>query len=186
MTATEPARAARPIAPGIRAAPDEVAAFLFHEVRLLDERRYEEWVDLFADDGRYWVPCNEPGADPSRHVQIVYDDVASLRLRVRRLLTGKQYAQDPPSRTCHAVSNVYVPLDADADGDRAEAGGGEDEVVVHSVNTVVEARRHHRKNVFAALCAHRLRPDGEGFRIVEKRVDLVDNDQFYDDLTFLV
>lgn len=185
MTATEPA--SRPAAPpAIGVAPGEVCAFLFHEARLLDERRYEEWVDLFADDGRYWVPCNEPGADPARHVQIFYDDVASLRLRVRRLLTGKQYAQDPPSRTCHAVSNVYVPLGADGGGAGPGGGAGEGEVVVHSVNTIVEIRRQHRKNVFGAMCTHRLRPEAASFRIVEKRVDLVDNDQFYDDLTFLV
>ena len=30
--------------------------FVIHEARLLDERRFREWMELFADDGTYWVP----------------------------------------------------------------------------------------------------------------------------------
>lgn len=169
---------ARP-APVVRLAGDDVVAFLYHEARLLDERRYDEWVELFADDGHYWMPANEPGADPRTHVQIVYDDVASLRARITRLTTGKQYVQDPPSRTCHVVSNVYVD-------DDAQPAEQPDEVCVHSAFTAVESRRHHHKHVFAGRARHRLRRDGASFRIVEKRVDLVDNDQFYENLTFLL
>lgn len=166
----------RPATVPIRVAGDDVAAFLYHEARLLDDRRYDDWVDLFADDGRYWVPCNERDVDPVRQVQIVYDDVAGLRSRVDRLTSGKQYVQDPPSRTCHVVSNIYV----------ADAGGAPDgELTVHSAFTLVEARRQHHKHVFAGTCTHRLRPEAGTFRIVEKRVDLVDNDQYYENLTFV-
>ena len=34
----------------------EVEQFLYHEARLLDERRLHEWLDLLTDDVRYWMP----------------------------------------------------------------------------------------------------------------------------------
>jgi len=34
----------------------EIADFLYREAELLDERRYREWLDLLADDIRYWMP----------------------------------------------------------------------------------------------------------------------------------
>lgn len=149
-------------------------AYLFHEARLLDERRFDEWADLFADDAVYWVPCNGTAVDPARQVSIVYDTVATLRSRLERMKSGKQYAQDPPSRTCHVISNLYV------------AGESAEEVVVHSSLVVFEARRHHHKDFFAGSCTHRLRPEGDSYRIVEKRVELIDNDQFFDNLTILL
>lgn len=151
-----------------------VSAFLFREARLIDERRFDEWVDLFADDGQYWVPCNGPASDPNRQVSIVFDTVEMLRTRLERMKSGKQYAQDPPSRTCHVISNVHVE------------DGSDGEVVAYSSLVVFEARRHHHKDFFAGACTHRLRSDGDGFRIVEKRVELIDNDQFFDNLTILL
>lgn len=160
----------------VKAADADIAAFLYHESRLLDERRYDDWADLFAEDGLYWIPCNDRDIDPARHVSIVYDDVEALRGRIDRLNTGKQYAQDPPSQICRAVSNVHLD---------ATANHGED-VVVYSTLLAVEARRQHTKHVFGASCTHRLRRVGGGLRIVLKRVDLVDSNQFFENLTFLL
>jgi ethylbenzene dioxygenase subunit beta len=33
----------------------EVEQFLYREARLLDERRFHEWLQLFADDVRYFM-----------------------------------------------------------------------------------------------------------------------------------
>lgn len=180
-TATEPVvnpRDPRGDATPVRAASPEVTAFLFHEARLLDERRYDEWVSLFAEDGLYWMPSDDLTADPATSVTIVYDDVDALRSRIGRLNTGKQYAQDPPSRICRAVSNVSVEVE----GEVGEGG----ELTVRSVLVAVEARRHHTKRVYGAHVTHVLRPSGAAFAIVRKRVDLVDNDHFFENLTFLL
>ena len=47
---------------------DEVEQFLYHEAELLDERRYEEWLTLFTDDVRYWMPMrrNVPHDESAR------------------------------------------------------------------------------------------------------------------------
>src|SRR5215831_1324381 len=34
----------------------EIEEFLYHEADLLDERRYEDWLALVAEDVRYWMP----------------------------------------------------------------------------------------------------------------------------------
>src|SRR5205814_5944535 len=90
-----------------------VEGFLYHEAQLLDERRFEEWLELFTDDALYWVPEGEE-EDPVRRVSIAYDDRRRLHERVLRLQSGFAYAQDPPSRTCHLVGNVRVQ---EADGE---------------------------------------------------------------------
>lgn len=106
----------------------EIEQFLFREAYLLDDNRYTEWLDLFTDDIRYWMPVMERRyrAD-SKGVNILnsghYDErefsneneVAnldetkeSLARRIERLKTGMAWAEDPPSRTCRMISNVVV------------------------------------------------------------------------------
>ena len=34
----------------------DLIGFVVHEARLIDQHRFEEWLDLFADDGYYWMP----------------------------------------------------------------------------------------------------------------------------------
>src|SRR5262245_43050296 len=94
----------------------EVEEFLFQEASLLDERRLEEWLALCTDDIHYWMPlrrttnvkdlANEftkPGG-----MALFDDDKRTLALRIQRLAVGRAWAEDPPSRTRHMVSNVRV------------------------------------------------------------------------------
>ena len=106
----------------------EVEQFLFREARLLDARRFHEWLDLLTDDVRYWMPtrANRYPAnskaisilDGSRYEEgdlsredelaILDEDKDSLTRRVNRLDSGMAWAEDPPSRTRHFVSNIEV------------------------------------------------------------------------------
>jgi 3-phenylpropionate/cinnamic acid dioxygenase small subunit len=95
----------------------EVEEFLYREAELLDERRYEEWLQLFTDDAHYWmpmrrnVPRGEPGREFTRHGSEVnwFDEgVDTLTRRVRQIQTGIHWAEEPPSRICHMVSNVQI------------------------------------------------------------------------------
>src|SRR5512147_3168555 len=89
-------------------ADEAVERFLYREARLMDEHRYEEWLGLWADDARYWVPCNEDDIDPTRQVSIIYDDRERLQQRVERLMSGSVLAQDPKPRMRRLVSNIEV------------------------------------------------------------------------------
>jgi benzoate/toluate 1,2-dioxygenase subunit beta len=76
----------------------EIEAFLYHEARLLDDGRLDDWLALFTPDAYYWIPCNADDVDPARHVSLVYDDRQHLADRIWRLQSGWAHAQDPPSR----------------------------------------------------------------------------------------
>src|SRR5919109_5280340 len=87
---------------------DECRALLEREARLLDERRFEDWLALYAERCVVWVPAGEQPGDPRREVAIYFDDRRRLEDRIFRLRTGKAWSQVPPSRTMRIVSNVEV------------------------------------------------------------------------------
>jgi 3-phenylpropionate/cinnamic acid dioxygenase small subunit len=102
----------------------EIEQFLFFEVRLLDDRRYSEWLSLCADDIFYWMPMrrNRLTRDRDRELTEVgelahFDEnKTSLRWRVEQLNTNLHWSEAPPSRTRHLVSNVQVtPAEAAAE-----------------------------------------------------------------------
>jgi 3-phenylpropionate/cinnamic acid dioxygenase small subunit len=142
-----------------------IERFLYREARLLDERRFDEWRDLFAEDGVYWVPLKPEQTDPLRHASIIYDDRAAMATRFRRLAHPRAYAQIPPSRTVHVVTNVYV--------DAADPAKGEIDVL--SALQVTEFHQGEQRH-YAARCRHRLRKADGGYAIALKRVDLVNCD----------
>ena len=91
--------------------------FLYHEAELLDERRYEEWLELLADDVRYWMPMrrNVKFGELEREFTREGQDVnwfdegkETLTRRVQQILTGVHWAEEPLSRICHMVSNVQL------------------------------------------------------------------------------
>ena len=94
----------------------EVLEFLYHEASLLDERRLEEWLELCAEDIHYWMPirrtmtAREIDQEFTKPGDMAYfdDDKRMLAMRVQRLRVGRAWAEDPPSRTRHSVSNVRV------------------------------------------------------------------------------
>src|SRR5262249_16806234 len=96
---------------------DEIERFLYREAELLDEQRYEEWLDLLSEDVHYWMPMrrNVPRDEPEREFTRAGLDVNwfdegkdTLTRRVRQILTGIHWAEEPPSRICHIVSNVEI------------------------------------------------------------------------------
>jgi len=110
---------------------EEVEGFLYREAELLDERRYEEWLDLFTEDAHYWMPMrrNVPRDEPEREFTRTGADVNwfdegkdTLTRRVRQILTGIHWAEEPPSRICHIVSNVQILSPAPGASPAAEVG----------------------------------------------------------------
>lgn len=96
---------------------EEIQDFLFREAELLDERNFEEWLDLLTDDIRYWMPmrrnvkANELDREFTREGQDInwFDEgKETLDRRVRQILTGVHWAEEPLSRICHFVTNVQL------------------------------------------------------------------------------
>ena len=103
---------------------EEIEELLYREAELLDERRFEDWLDLFTEDARYFMPMrrNVPAEEPAREftregVDVNWFDEGkdTLTRRVKQIRTGVHWAEQPPSRICHMVSNVQL-LGAPPDG----------------------------------------------------------------------
>lgn len=159
---------------------DEAEAFLYRKARLLDERRFDEWLTLFTADGLYWVPA-EDSPDPYAKVSLMHDDALRREERVFRITRTTAHSQDQASRTLHLVSNVEV-----------EAGWPE--AVVRSNQIVAEIRagggnyRHYElgeQRLLAARCEHRLRLESGAWRIARKTMWLLNRDMPIGNLTFI-
>ncbi len=147
--------------------------FLFHEARLLDSQRYEDWLELFTDDATYWVPLEHGQKDPYETSSIIHDDRTLLGLRVKQLRHPRAHARVPLARTVHQVANVLV---------EKESG---DEIVVGSTLSVIEFR-NEKQRLYGALVQHRLRRNKDSFRIAHKRVDLVNSEGELDGIAILL
>ena len=95
----------------------EIEEFLYYEADLLDERRYEDWLALVAEDMRYWMPMrrNVKVDDIEREFTREGLDISwfdegkeTLTRRVRQIQTGIHWAEEPVSRISHMVSNVRL------------------------------------------------------------------------------
>lgn len=150
-----------------------IERFLIQEARLLDERRFEEWMALFVDEGYYWAPARLEQTDPWSEVSLMFDDREIMRNRIQRLRHPKVYAQLPHSRAVRQVSNIAV-----------ESVEGK-EATVRSVFFMFEHRPTQPaplQRVFAGHYFHRLRLKDSSFQIVWKKAMLANCDEALDPL----
>ena len=144
---------------------EQFELFLIHEGRLLDDRRFEEWMELFTEDGLYWIPSTPNQADPYKIASLFFDDRELMKTRIDRLRHPRIHIQTPPSRTNHMVSNVIVE---EAD----EAAGT---YLVSSSMLMSECRLDIQRH-FIGRQFHRLERAGDSFHIRLKRVHLINCD----------
>ena len=151
---------------------EEVEAFLYHEAELLDERRYAEWLDLFTEDAHYFMPLrrNVPHDEPEREFTRAGADVNwfdegkdTLSRRVQQILTGIHWAEEPPSRICHMVSNVQVLAEGLA------------EVTVKSRFLVYRNRVETETDFLVGKREDRLRRVNGGWKIARRKIVLDQN-----------
>jgi ethylbenzene dioxygenase subunit beta len=147
----------------------EIENFLIREVQLLDERRFEEWRELFTEDGRYWVPLNPGSKDPDGECSLFFDDKTIMATRFERLRHPNIHSQNPPHRTCHVIGNVLI--------ENVDVGQGE--VSVWS-NMIMTDYRMQVQRAFSGRVLHRLRRVAAGYKIVLKRVDLINCDDIFE------
>ena len=162
----------------------EVEQFLYREARLLDDRRFGEWLELFTEDVHYWMvgranryPKSSKAIailDPQRYVEddlgnedelaILDETKQTLVARVARLGTGMAWAEDPPSRTRHLITNVEV-----------EEGDGESEVTAYSNFIVYRSRAETEQDFYVGARRDLLRRVDGAWRIARRRLVLDQN-----------
>lgn len=96
---------------------EEIANFLAMEADVLDARRFDDWLDLLTDDIRYWMPIARNVAAENLDSEYSaegedanwFDEgIETLRQRVTQLATSVHWAEQPPSRTTHMISNLQI------------------------------------------------------------------------------
>lgn len=152
-----------------------VERFLVREARLLDERRFEEWMELFTDDGVYWAPARPEQTDPWSEVSLMFDDREIMANRIHRLRHPKVYAQLPHSRAVRQVSNIEVEPQLDLPNG----------IIARSAFFMFEHRPtlpEPLQRIFAGHYTHHLRLVDGGLRIVLKKAMLANCDEAFDPL----
>ena len=143
----------------------ELIDFVVREARLIDQQRFDEWLDMYADDAFYWMPLEWNQTDPRLTCSLMYEDKLLLSIRVERLKGARTFSQKPKSRchhvlqtpqvdSCDAASNSYVTW-----------------TPMHYVET-----RLDEQTLYAAWATHHLSVENGRLRIKLKRVDLINCD----------
>jgi 3-phenylpropionate/cinnamic acid dioxygenase small subunit len=166
---SRPASAGQPPAASL----ESVEQFLFHEARLLDTHRFEEWLALYTADATYWVPLEAHQADPFNTSSIIHDDRTLLELRVKQITHPRAHARRPLARTVHQVGNVQI------------LSGNADELQVASTLVLFEYRLELQRS-WAALVEHRLRWVDGRLAIAAKRVNLINSEAELPGIAFLL
>ena len=148
----------------------QIEDFYYLEAELLDERKLRQWLNLLAEDIRYWMPIRhnrlerpeEIAEELSKPGESYYfdDDIKSLKIRVERAYSRIAWAEVPPSRTRHLITNVRIKQD---DGS---------EIHVHSNFLVYRTRMESDKDMFVGTRQDILRRTDASFKIARRTIIL--------------
>ncbi|MSQ69961.1 MAG: phenylpropionate dioxygenase [Betaproteobacteria bacterium] len=148
----------------------DLIRFVSREARLLDEKRYDEWFELFTDDAYYWVPLAPGQTDPLNHTSLAYEDKLLLQLRIERLRSPRAHSQKPVSRGHHVLQ---LPEVEKSEHPCADKPGGEYLTRTPFIYTETRGDESQR---YAATAWHTLNWLEGRLRIRQKRVDILNCD----------
>jgi 3-phenylpropionate/cinnamic acid dioxygenase small subunit len=164
----------------------EIEEFLYHEAELLDERRYEDWLALVAADVRYWMPMrrNVKVGESEREFTRADHDInwfdegkETLERRVKQIMTGIHWAEEPVSRISHMVSNVQLLEVRPA---LAEAT----EILAKCRFLIYRNRVETETDILVGKREDLLRRAGEGWQLARRKIILDQNVLMSKNLTF--
>ena len=145
----------------------EVEQFLYRQAELLDTKQWQAWIDLFADDGVYWMPADPAHKHWDGVPSIFAEDKNLMSVRMKRVLHPDAWSQRPLWGTNHVVSNVILEKTSP------------DDIVVRSRFHMMELRRDDVRH-FAGAYRHHLKKTAEGYRIKLQRVDMTNAQAAYE------
>ncbi len=148
----------------------EIEILLYRQAALLDAKRWQEWIELFTEDGVYWMPVEPGQQDWLSEPSIFAEDRLLMEIRMGRLSHPNAWSQAPMWGTNHLVGNVIVE----------SAGHGRDaEIMVYSRFQMMELRRDQVRH-FGGTYRHHLVRTAGGLRIKLQRVDMMNGQATYD------
>lgn len=186
--AKSPKRAAKSARPGARAMPAArakpaakatpangatllaaVADLIYRQAEALDAKRWQDFIDLFAEDGIYWVPTDPTHTHWDGVPSVFTEDRDLMTVRMKRVMHPQAWSQQAEWGTNHVVGNVVI--------ERVDAKTGD--VHARSRFHMMEIRRDDVRH-FAGSYRHHLVRAGDGYKIKLQRVDMVNVQQPYE------
>ncbi len=147
----------------------EVEQFLYRQAELLDEKRWSDFIELFAEDGKYWMPAAPEQTTGEGVPSIFYEDRNLMTVRMKRVTHPHAWSQSPMWGTSHLISNIAIEREDPRTG----------ELTVRSRFHMMEFRRDASRH-FAGTYRHQLVHENGGYRIKLQRVDMVNGQGPYD------
>ena len=138
-----------------------VEQFLYAQAEILDDARWDDWLPLFTEDGKYWMPAAADQLIAEDQPNIFYEDRFLMDMRIRRVCHPYAHSQVPAQRLSRVVSNVVIESEDAASG----------AVVVRSKFHCVEYRLDAQR-YFAGKYCHHLNKTADGYQIALQRVDI--------------
>ncbi len=145
----------------------QVEQFLFHQAELLDGKCWQDYIDLFAADGIYWMPVAAEQTEWLDSPSIFIEDKPLMSIRMGRVTHPNAWSQAPMWGTSHVVGNIVIE------------SVSEERLTVRSRFQMLELRRDAQRH-FAGTYRHTLRRSAEGLRIELQRVDLLNSQAIFD------
>ncbi|MEZ5650291.1 MAG: aromatic-ring-hydroxylating dioxygenase subunit beta [Burkholderiaceae bacterium] len=146
-------------------AVEAALAFVLDEARTLDEKRFDDWYELFTEDGFYWMPLTRGQPDGVNHQSLFYEDKLLLKVRIERMKSPRAFSQDQPSFCHHVLQQPAL--------ERVDEAAGE--VVTRTPFLYLETQRDSQLLLGATAWHHIVQTDA-GLRMRLKKVDLVNPD----------
>lgn len=143
-------------------ADTELVDYVYNEARLIDEKRLDEWFDLFAEDGRYWMPLTRGQTEGRTQTSLFYEDRLLLRVRIERLSNPNAFSQAQASWCQHVLQAPSVESRDDSAGT----------CVLRTPFMYLEVQQDVQQ-VYAAVAWHHLQVIEGKLRLKMKKVELL-------------
>lgn len=144
--------------------------FLYFEARLLDERRWDEWLALWTDDGMYWVPQSFEQTSPYDHISLFWENKMLRELRMRRLENARNWSQQPPTQASRLLGNISI-----------EGQDQQGYLVVRANFQSVESRAGQQR-VLAGSYIYKLASTADSWKLYLKQVNLINREDVHSNL----
>ena len=154
---------------------EAIELLLYRETEFLDQARYDEWLALFTDDCRYWVPAGKDQTDPVNELSLFYEDRDLMEMRISRIRHPRAHSLDNPVTTSRVTGDRVIEA---INADRGE-------LIISTRFQMVEHQRGEQR-LFAGVYRYHLRRDSGGFKISLKRVDILNCDAYFEPLQVFI
>ncbi|MCF7982136.1 MAG: aromatic-ring-hydroxylating dioxygenase subunit beta [Pseudomonadales bacterium] len=140
----------------------DIEQLLYQEASFLDKPDLDRWIELYTEDGTYWMPAREDQEDPEFELSHIYDDHVMMEIRRRNFVHPRAASKDYKIRCSHIISNIQM---AELDASTGDC------TITSNFHALVNYMGEQR--MYGGSYTHRLTKDKDGYKIRHKRVDLI-------------